>query len=98
MFHNALTLQVGIDAKFNTKFYGYAYMPATAVFYLQDDMKMGNYPNLGFYIGAKIKRFRVFFKLSNFNSTFMKPTFFSLYRLPDNPFAFNYGISWEFYD
>ena len=98
MFHDALTLLVGIDAKFNTKFYGYAYMPATAVFYLQDDMEIGNYPNLGFYIGAKIKRFRVFAKLSNFNSTFMKPTFFSLYRLPDNPFAFNYGISWEFYD
>lgn len=98
MFHNALTLQVGIDAKFNSNFYGYAYMPATAVFYLQDEKKFGSYPNLGFFIGAKIKRFRIFAKLSNFNSTFMKPTYFSLYRLPDNPFAFNYGISWEFYD
>ena len=98
MFHDALTLQVGVDAKFNSNFYGYAYMPATAVFYLQDEMKFGSYPNLGFFIGAKIKRFRIFAKLSNFNSTFMKPTYFSLYRLPDNPFAFNFGISWEFYD
>lgn len=98
MFHNALTIQVGFDAKFNTYFYGYAYMPATATFFLQDDSKVGMYPNLGFFIGAKIKRFRIFAKLSNFNASFMKQTYFSLYRLPDNPLAFNFGISWEFYD
>ena len=98
MFSKALTLQIGLDAKMNSNFYGYAYMPATAVFYLQDDQKFGFYPNLGFFVGAKIKRFRVFAKLSNYNSLFMKPTFFSLYRIPDNPFAFNFGISWEFYN
>ncbi len=98
MFKNALVLQIGIDAKFNTNFYGYAYMPATGVFYLQDDRKVGNYPNLGAFLGAKIKRFRIFGRLSNWNSSFMAPTFFSLYRLPDNPLAFNFGISWEFYD
>ncbi len=98
MFHNALTLQVGLDAKMNSNFYGYAYMPSTGVFYLQDDKKFGFFPNLGVFIGAKIKRFRVFAKLSNYAATFMKPTFFSLYRLPDNPMAFNFGISWEFYD
>ena len=98
MFHDALTLQVGVDAKMNSNFYGYAYMPATGVFYLQDDQKFGFYPNLGVFIGAKIKRFRIFARLSNYNSLFMKPTFFSLYRIPENPMAFNFGISWEFYD
>ena len=98
MFNNALTLQVGLDAKMNSNFYGYAYMPATSVFYLQDDKKFGFFPNLGVFIGAKIKRFRIFAKLSNYGSLFMKPTYFTLYRLPDNPLAFNFGISWEFYD
>lgn len=98
MFKNALVLQIGIDAKFNTSCYGYAYMPATGIFYLQDEKKFGNYPNLGVYIGAKIKRFRIFAKLSNWNSTFMPQTFYSLHRIPDNPMAFNFGISWEFYD
>ncbi len=98
MFHDALTLQVGVDAKMNSNFYGYAYMPATGMFYLQDDQKFGFYPNLGVFIGAKIKRFRIFARLSNYNSLFMKPTFFSLYRIPENPMAFNFGISWEFYD
>ncbi|MBO7480542.1 MAG: hypothetical protein J6T63_00325 [Bacteroidales bacterium] len=98
MFSNALTLQIGLDAKMNSNIYGYAYMPATSVFYLQDDKKFGFFPNLGVFVGAKIKRFRIFAKLSNYGSLFMKPTYFSLYRLPDNPLAFNFGISWEFYD
>lgn len=98
LFKNALELQVGIDVKFNTNCYGYAYMPATGFFYLQDNKKFGCYPNLGVYVGAKIKRFRIFAKLSNWNSAFMAPTFYSLYGIPDNPLAFNYGISWEFYD
>ena len=98
MFKNALVLQIGIDAKFNTNCYGYAYMPATGVFFLQDEKKIGNYPNLGAYVGAKIKRFRLFAKLSNWDSSFMPQTYYSLYRIPDNPMAFNFGISWEFYD
>ena len=98
MFNNALILQIGIDAKMNSNFYGYAYMPATSVFYLQDEDKFGFYPYMGVFVGAKIKRFRIFAKLSNFPSTFMKPTYFSLYRLPDNPLSFNFGISWEFYN
>jgi hypothetical protein len=98
MFSNALLLQIGLDAKMNSNFYGYAYMPASGVFYLQDDKKFGFYPYLGFFVSAKIKRFRIFAKVSNYGSLFMKPTYFSLYRLPDNPLAFNFGISWEFYD
>lgn len=98
MFKNALVLQIGIDAKFNTKTYGYAYMPATSVFYLQDEQKIGSYPNLGAFLGAKIKRFRIFGRLTNWNAGFMPQTYFSLYRIPENPLAFNFGISWEFYD
>ncbi len=98
MFSNALLLQIGLDAKMNSNFYGYAYMPSSGVFFLQDEKKFGFYPYLGFFVGAKIKRFRIFAKVSNYGSLFMKPTYFTLYRLPDNPLAFNFGISWEFYD
>ena len=98
MFNKALALQIGLDAKFTSNYYGYAYMPATGVFYIQNEKKFGCYPNLGVYVGAKIKRFRVFGKLSNYNSSFMQPRFYSLHRIPENPMAFNFGISWEFYD
>ncbi|MDD3739980.1 MAG: hypothetical protein PHH30_01950 [Bacteroidales bacterium] len=98
IFKHALTLQLGFDVKYHNAIYGYAYMPALGVFYLQNDKKFGNYPNAGFYGVIKVKRFRGFVKISNFNSTFMPHTYYLLYKIPDNPLSFNFGISWEFYD
>jgi hypothetical protein len=98
LFKNALLLQVGIDCKFSSAIYGYGYMPATGVFYLQNENKFGNYPNIGAFFEAKIKRFRGFVKVSNVSSFVMKRNFYLLDKIPDNPFAFSFGISWEFYD
>ena len=98
LFKKALLFQIGIDCKFSSEIYGFAYMPATGVFYLQNDKKFGNYPNLGAHICAKIKRFRGFLNLSNINSLLMKRNYYLLYQIPDNPFGFHFGISWEFYD
>ena len=98
MFKNALTLQLGFDVKYHSKINGYAYMPAIGAFYLQNNKEFGNYPNASFYGVVKIKRMRGFLKVSNFNSMFMAPTYYLLYKIPDNPFSINFGISWEFYD
>ncbi|HOZ29921.1 MAG TPA: hypothetical protein PLL66_03300 [Bacteroidales bacterium] len=98
VFKNALTLQLGFDIKYHSAIYGYGYLPALGVFYLQNDSKFGNYPNAGIYGVVKRKRLRGFVKISNINSTFMPRTYYLLYKIPDNPFAFNFGISWEFYD
>ncbi|PLX07909.1 MAG: hypothetical protein C0596_09230 [Marinilabiliales bacterium] len=73
-------------------------MPAIGAFYLQSVREFGNYPNAGIYAAVKIKRLRGFFKLSNFNSIAMPKDYYLLYAIPDNPFSFNFGISWEFYD
>ncbi len=97
IFKNALLLQLGFDVKYHSSIYGYAYMPALGAFYLQNYGKTGNYPNAGFYGVVKIKRLRGFVKISNFNSTFM-PHSYLLYKIPENPLSFNFGISWEFYD
>lgn len=98
IFKHALTLQLGFDVKYHNAIYGYAYMPALGVFYLQNNTKFGNYPNAGIYGVVKVKRLRGFIKISNFNSTFMPHNYYLLYKIPDNPFSFNFGISWEFYD
>lgn len=98
IFKHACTLQLGFDVKYNSACYGYAYMPALGVFYLQNNRRFGNYPNAGIYGVVKVKRLRGFVKVGNFNSTFMPSTYYLLYKVPDNPFSFNFGISWEFYD
>ena len=98
LFKKAMIFQVGIDCKFSSAIYGYGYMPASGIFYLQTDKKFGNFPNLGAHVEAKIKRFRGFLKVTNITGLFMKRNYYLLYQIPDNPFAFNFGIAWEFYD
>ena len=98
LFHNAMILQVGFDVKYHSAVYGYAYNPALSAFYQQTSAKFGNYPNAAFNLAVKVKRLRGFVRLSNFNSYFMPKTYFLTDKIPDNPFSFNFGISWEFYD
>ena len=98
IFSNAMQIQLGFDVKYHSSIYGYAYMPAIGAFYLQNNREFGNYPNAGIYAGVKIKRLRGFLKVSNFNSIAMPKDYYLLYAIPDNPFTFNFGISWEFYD
>lgn len=98
IFHNAMQFQIGFDAKYHSGHYGYDYMPAIGAFYLQNIKKTGNYPNAAVYLGVKVKRLRGFVKAGNVNSMFMPKGNYLLYAIPDNPFAINFGISWEFYD
>ena len=98
IFHGAMTLQLGIDTKYSSTIYGYAYMPATGAFYLQEQKQTGNYPNASVYCSFKVKQLRAFAKAGNINSTFMNRTYYLLDRIPDNPFVINFGISWVFFD
>lgn len=98
LFKKALETQIGIDLFYNTSYYANAYMPATGMFYLQNQKQIGNYPYLDFFLSMKIKTARIFFKYEHFNSAFMGNTYYSTlhYPMPDN--AFKFGISWKFFD
>lgn len=100
LFKKALIFQLGVDCSFIGDFSGinYAYMPSSNIFYIQEKGTTLQYPNVSAYLSIKIKRFRAFVKGGNINSLFMKRNFYLLYKIPDNPFGFHFGISWEFYD
>ncbi len=95
---NKMIFQAGIDARYMTTSGGFAYMPATGVFYSNQTKEYGNFVILDFHSTIKIKRFRAFVKVSHFNEAFMAANYYSLLHYPANPLAFNFGISWEFYD
>lgn len=98
IFDNNLLLQIGLDFWYHSEVYGPAYMPATGLFYLQNQRKTGNYFLLDAYASFKVKRLRAFFRMGNISSTFMPRNYFNMLHYPDRPMAFNFGISWEFYD
>lgn len=98
ILNKVMILQIGIDFKYHSKIYGYAYMPAIGAFYLQNIKEIGDYPNASAYIAMKIKSLRAFVKASNASSLITPRNYYLLYQIPDNPMSINFGISWEFYD
>ena len=93
-----LTLQLGVDCRYNTAYYANTYMPATGVFYRQSDELVGNYPLMNLYLNIHVKHFRVYLMYYNLSSAFMKPTYFAVAGYPLNPGMFKFGLSWNFFN
>ena len=96
---DVLRMQVGLDGRFNTRYYAQGYNPALSVFYNQNETEVGNYPYLDAFIAAKWKRMRILLKYQHLNyGLFGNQEYFAVARYPLNPGMFKFGISWTFYD
>jgi len=93
-----LDFQIGTEVFYTSEFYGPSYMPATMIYYRQNDQKTGNYPIADVYISFKLKRARFLFKVHHLNDRFIPRNNFLVagYPLPDRHFTL--GISWSFYN
>ncbi|MDI9604239.1 MAG: putative porin [Bacteroidota bacterium] len=89
-----LTMQVGIDAHWHTKYHVPGYEPALLQFYNQDEKEIGNYPISTIYANFHLQQTRFFVMFYNVASQLLKPTeYFSLPNYPVNPFLFKMGVS-----
>lgn len=96
---DVLRLQIGIDGRYNTKYYAPGYNPALSQFYNQREVEVGGYPYMDAFVTAKWKRMRIFLKYQHVNlGLFGNGEYFSVARYPLNPGMFKMGISWGFYD
>lgn len=93
-----LFTQIGVDTRYNTKYYADAYSPSTGLFYLQSEKKYGNYPYIDIYANLRLKRTRAFFKLSNIGTNFLDGEYFTSPGYPMPRSTFRFGLSWLFYD
>ena len=93
-----LFTQIGVDARYNTSYYADAYDPSTGLFYLQDDINLGNYPYLDAYVSLRLKRTRLFFKMINLGTEFLDQPYFTVPHYPMNRRTFRFGVNWAFYD
>ncbi len=98
LFKNAMRLQIGVSVFLITNYFSNNYMPATGQFYLQNDKEYGNYPFFDFFIDARVKSVRVFFKIDHINSGWSGNKYQMTPHYPLNDRAFKLGISWRFYD
>lgn len=98
LFKNSLQLQFGVQAQQYSAFYAYNYMPATEVFYLQNQIQVTEYPYVDVYLNARVRPVSVFLKMENALQNFVGNNYFLVpgYYQPDR--AFRFGLRWVFFD
>ena len=96
---NAMTMQIGANGTFTTKWYAPAYNPVLGVFHNQNKEQYGNCPYIDVFVNVQWKRVSVFLKAVNLNMGWPNESadYFSAagYIAPQR--AFKIGITWPFY-
>ncbi|MCD8292428.1 MAG: putative porin [Prevotellaceae bacterium] len=96
-----LTVQLGADVRYFTKYYAPGYTPAIQQFRLQPDddlVEIGGYPIVNVYANVHLKHTRIFVMMYHVNQGMGEPNYFLVPHYPINPRLFKIGISWNFYD
>ncbi len=97
LFKKALYLQTGITLNYFTKYYMDAYNPLLAEFYVQNEREFGDFPRLDFFLNAKIRQTRIFFKLEHLNASFTGFDYYSAPTYPYRDFSIRFGLVWNFF-
>ena len=90
--------QIGMDVRFNTRYYADAYHPATGFFYFQNEKLLGGYPYMDAFANLRLKRTNVFLQFMNVGSRFLNRPYFTALNHPMNKMTFRLGVSWSFYN
>lgn len=94
---NVLTLQLGLDMRYNTKYYAPAYLPATGMYYAQDKEQYGDYPFYDAYLSMHLKTFRVFLEYSHLNHIWSNNNKYLISpNYASDPNYFKFGVSVNF--
>jgi hypothetical protein len=98
LWFKVLSMQIGVNVRYNTAYFAPAFMPATGQFYSQSKILIGNYPVVNAYLNFHLKRTRFFVEYYHINQMFMKNGYFSMPNYPIDPSIMKMGVSWNFYD
>ena len=92
-----LTIQMGANAHYWTRYYSPTYEPATQQFRLQHDVKVGEYPLISGVLNCHLKQTRFFLQYYNLGAMFINPPeYFSIPHYPVNPPVLKLGLSVDF--
>lgn len=96
-----LSVQLGADVRYTTKYKALAYMPGIQQFHVQPDegsVNIGAYPVINVYANIQLKQTRIFAMMYHVNQRMGNNNAFTSPHYPINPRLFKLGISWNFYD
>lgn len=97
-----LTVELGADATFFTKYEAPDYLPQMGQFAVQRNansrMELGGYPFIDVYANMHLKRTRFFIMMSHVNSGSGNKMAFLAPHYPQNGKILRMGLSWNFYN
>jgi hypothetical protein len=91
-------LQTGITFNYFTKFYANDYNPILGEFFVQNQTQIGAFPNLDFFINARIQRTRIFLKAEHFNAAMSGNNYYSAPNNPYRDYMIRFGLVWNFFE
>jgi hypothetical protein len=98
LFRKALYFQTGFTLNYFTNYFANEYNPVIGEFFAQNRKKIGNYPNLDFFINGKIQRTRIYLIAEHFNSSMTGNNFYSSPNNPYRDFMIRFGLVWNFFE
>ena len=98
IFRKAATLQPILSVSYFTKYFADAYMPATRVFYLQNDVEIGNYPFIDLALAIKVKKANIFVSYSNMMLLTGNYNSFIAPHYPMRSSKFFIGVNWRLFN
>jgi len=97
-----LTIQMGANAHYWTRYYSPTYEPAIQQFRLQKDdakIKVGEYPLISGFLNCHLKQTRFFLQYYNLSALFITPPeYFSIPHYPVDPPVLKLGLSIDFFN
>jgi len=94
MFKNALKVAVGLEARYTTPYFIDAYTPYLNQFYLQNEYKSNNLPEVAAFFNFKIKAFRAFVVVDQLQQLIAKNNINALAWYPSQNMLFRLGFNW----
>ena len=97
LFNKALYLQTGFTFNYFTGFMSKAYDPILSEFAVQDFQALDGFYTLDFFVNAKVREARIFFKVENFTTLIEGNSNFAAPRQPFRDFIIRFGLVWNFF-
>lgn len=97
-FFGISKLQIGFNVFYNTAYKSDAYNPSSRQFYLQQDVRTGNYPVFNPFLITDIKRASIFLTYEHLNMDWFKSGMYYTAHYPVELSSMRMGIRWRFYD
>lgn len=94
---NISMMQPSIVINYFTSYYADAYMPALRTFYLQDDVKVGNYPYIDLCVTFKLKDANIFVLYTNMYSLTGDNRYYTTPHYPMRDSRLCFGVKWRLY-